>query len=97
MSSTSAPLQNYGLIRTATSVATLSPMPIPNLPSGYMLVQVIAIALNPTDWTTLDAVGLNESLMGCDYSGIVENVGPGVSKTWKRGDHVAGFGHGGMC
>lgn len=32
--------------------------------------------------------------MGCDYSGIVEAVGPAVKKTLKKGDRVAGFVHG---
>lgn len=32
--------------------------------------------------------------MGCDYSGIVEAVGPLVKKPFKKGDRVAGFVHG---
>lgn len=32
--------------------------------------------------------------MGCDYSGIVEAVGPHVKKAFKKGDRVAGFVHG---
>ncbi len=32
--------------------------------------------------------------VGCDYSGIVEEVGPAVKKPFKKGDRVAGFTHG---
>ena len=34
------------------------------------------------------------ALSGCDYAGIVEEVGSAVTKPWKKGDHVCGFGHG---
>lgn len=33
--------------------------------------------------------------LGCDYSGIVEEVGSKVEKQWKKGDRIAGFCHGG--
>lgn len=31
----------------------------------------------------------------CDYAGVVEEVGPGVTKPLKKGDRVCGFAHGG--
>lgn len=88
-------IQNFGLIRTATSTASLLKIPIPILRDDYILVRTVAIALNPTDWTTLDAKGDNGTLVGCDYSGTVLEVGKAVTKNWKIGDRVAGFGHGG--
>lgn len=86
---------NYGLIRQGTGRAVLQPIPIPKVPDNYILVRTRAIALNPTDWTTLDAKGDNGTLVGCDYSGVVEHIGKSVQKGWKKGDRVAGFGHGG--
>ena len=88
--------QNFGLIRVDTGKAILKPIPIPKLPDDCILVRTVAIALNPTDWTTLEAQGENGSLVGCDFAGIVEEVGPTVTKKFKKGDRVAGFGHGGM-
>jgi NADPH:quinone reductase-like Zn-dependent oxidoreductase len=88
-------IQNYGLIRTATSTASLLQIPIPKLRDDYILVRTVAIALNPTDWTTLDARGDDGTLVGCDYSGVVLEVGKAVAKSWTVGDRVAGFGHGG--
>lgn len=88
--------QNYALVRTATGVAPLEPRPLPTIPPDYLLVRPVAIALNPTDWTTLDAPGLPGSVVGCDYAGIVESVGEECRARWKVGDRVAGFAHGGM-
>lgn len=32
--------------------------------------------------------------MGCDYAGTVVEVGPEVTKSFKKGDRIAGFCHG---
>ena len=32
--------------------------------------------------------------VGCDYSGVVEEMGSKVEKPWKKGDRIAGFVHG---
>jgi NADPH:quinone reductase-like Zn-dependent oxidoreductase len=91
----SFPPQNFGLIREGTGRAVLKPIATPRLQDDYILVRTVAIALNPTDWTTLDAVGDDGTIVGCDYAGIVEEVGKAVKKNFKKGDRVAGFGHGG--
>ena len=48
---------NYGLIRKATGVAAFERIPVPTLPDDYLLIRVVTVAVNPTDWTTLDAPG----------------------------------------
>lgn len=30
----------------------------------------------------------------CDYAGVIEEVGPGVTKALKKGDRICGFAHG---
>ncbi|KIW97338.1 uncharacterized protein Z519_02730 [Cladophialophora bantiana CBS 173.52] len=87
-------VQNFGLVREGTGRAVLKPIPVPKLEADYILVRTIAIALNPTDWTSLDAVGEPGTIVGCDYSGVVEEVGKDVKDRFKKGDRVAGFGHG---
>lgn len=87
--------QNFGLIRQGAGRAVLKSIPIPKVPDDYILVKTRAVALNPTDWTTLDAPGDDGTLVGCDYAGVVEKVGKGVKKSLKKGDRVAGIGHGG--
>lgn len=32
--------------------------------------------------------------VGCDFSGVVEEVGSKVEKQWQKGDRIAGFVHG---
>ena len=88
-------LQNFGLVREGTGCAVLERIPIPKLRDDYILVRTMAVALNPTDWTSLDAVGNVGTIVGCDYAGIVEDVGKAVKKSFKKGDRVAGFAHGG--
>ncbi|KAI0833905.1 putative alcohol dehydrogenase [Hypoxylon sp. FL0890] len=67
----------------------------PKLREGYVLVKVKAIGLNPTDWKTLDSRAGPGVRLGADYAGIVEEVGPGVTVPFKKGDRIAGFTNGG--
>lgn len=70
--------------------------PIPVLRDDYILVKTIAVALNPTDWKHLDQeLAPDGALLGCDYAGIVEEVGKNVKKPFKRGDRIHGVAHGG--
>ncbi|PYI07707.1 oxidoreductase [Aspergillus sclerotiicarbonarius CBS 121057] len=75
-------------------VVLANDVPIPVLPDDYILVKTEAVALNPTDWKHIDLEPCNGTVVGCDYAGIVEAVGPRVKKPWKKGDRVAGFVHG---
>lgn len=67
---------------------------LPELRDGYILVKTVAVAINPTDWKHIDYRADAGALVGCDYSGTVESVGKGVTKSWKKGDKVYGFVHG---
>ncbi|CZR61994.1 related to zinc-binding oxidoreductase ToxD [Phialocephala subalpina] len=91
-------LQNRGLVKTAVGKAALQPVPIPKLRPEYILVKTIAVALNPTDWQTVDEKfrpGTMHSLLGCDAAGIVVEVGSKVTKKFEKGDRILGFSHGG--
>lgn len=68
---------------------------IPVLRDDYILVKTKAVALNPTDWKHIDWLTSNGARIGCDYAGIVEEVGSKVTKDFKKGDRVCGFCHGG--
>ncbi|KAE8374909.1 chaperonin 10-like protein [Aspergillus bertholletiae] len=68
---------------------------IPALRDDYILVKTVAVALNPTDWKHIAGIAPPGSQIGCDYAGIVEEVGKAVQKTFKKGDRVCGFVHGG--
>ena len=88
-------IQNYGLIRKSMGHAALEPIPMPKLLDDYVLVKTVAVAINPTDWTTLEAAGDDGTLVGCDFAGTVEEIGPAVTKSLKKGDRVVGCAHGG--
>lgn len=74
--------------------AEIQSVPLPKLRDDYVLVKVAAVALNPTDWKHIDYLSTPNATVGCDFAGTVEEVGSKVSKSWKKGDRIAGFTHG---
>ncbi|KAJ5112870.1 protein TOXD [Penicillium angulare] len=68
---------------------------IPVLRDDYILVKTEAVALNPTDWKHIEFLSPPGTLVGCDYAGVVQEVGRNVKKCFKKGDRVCGFVHGG--
>ncbi|TPX12432.1 uncharacterized protein E0L32_006844 [Thyridium curvatum] len=79
--------------------AAIEEVPTPRPREGYMLVRTLAVAVNPTDWKHVDldlpGVSFAGAHSGCDYVGIVEEVGPDADGDLRPGDRVAGFAHGG--
>ena len=65
--------------------------PIPTLRDEYVLVKNVSVALNPTDWKGIDFRATPGALSGCDYAGVVEDVGKDVGKQFKKGDRICGF------
>lgn len=86
--------QNQAVKTIAPGRAEIVDVPIPKLPEGdYILVKTTAVAINPTDWKHVEAAdkaGCVGIWVGCDYAGVVEEVGPGVSKDFKKGDRICG-------
>ncbi|KAH6887459.1 chaperonin 10-like protein [Thelonectria olida] len=70
-------------------------IPIPTISPNEILVKVKAVALNPTDFKHLDGISPPHSIIGCDYAGVVHEVGSATT-SWKPGDRVAGGVHGGL-
>ncbi|KAK8083539.1 hypothetical protein PG996_002320 [Apiospora saccharicola] len=68
---------------------------MPKLRNDYVLVKVKAVGLNPTDWKHVDfGLAPPGARVGCDYAGVVEEVGPAVTKDFRKGDRIAGVVHG---
>ncbi|KAL1862211.1 hypothetical protein Plec18170_001036 [Paecilomyces lecythidis] len=79
----------------ARGKATIKTVPLPKLRDNYLLIRTTAVAINPTDWKHIEfGTGPPGSKVGCDYAGVIEEVGPNVVKPFKKGDRVAGFAHG---
>ena len=72
-----------------------SDVPLPKLRDEYIIVKTKAVALNPTDWKSLDGRTSAGAIVGCDYAGVVEEVGKAVTTPFKKGEKVAGFVFGG--
>jgi NADPH:quinone reductase-like Zn-dependent oxidoreductase len=90
MSGTMRALRAHG----ANTASEDSDIRIPPLRPDYVLVKTVAVALNPTDWKHIARVQ-SPVTIGCDFAGIVEDVGAEIHGRWKKGDRIYGFVHGG--
>jgi NADPH:quinone reductase-like Zn-dependent oxidoreductase len=59
----------------------------------YIKVKTVALGLNPTDLHHTAGAGRVGGIIGCDFSGIVEEVGKECRQDLKKGDHVYGVAH----
>jgi NADPH:quinone reductase-like Zn-dependent oxidoreductase len=86
------------IVHESKDVAVLkTDVPLPKLTGDdWILVNTKAVALNPTDWKSIANNPQPGSVAGCDYAGVVEEVGKSVTGL-KVGDRVAGFVRGGKC
>lgn len=87
-------MSNHAIVIKAAGDAQIENVPAPKLRDDYITVETKAIALNPTDWKHVDFLADPGARVGCDYAGIVLEVGDKVTKDLKAGDRVAGFCHG---
>lgn len=74
-------------------VVDIQDIPYASLPSpNHLIVQVKAIAVNPSDWKHVDLEGDHDCtgcVVGADYAGVVVEVGNDV-KSFQVGDRIAG-------
>ena len=68
--------------------------PVPTATKDFLKIRTVAVALNPSDWKHIDFRADKGAVVGIDYAGYVEEVGPLVKRKFKVGDRVAGFTHG---
>ncbi len=73
-----------------------SDVQIPKVQDNFIIVKTKAVALNPTDWKSIENSPSKGAIAGCDYAGVVEEVGNGVTDL-RVGDRVAGFVRGGKA
>lgn len=75
----------------------LQEAPLPTLDKDEILVRTLAVTINPTDWKHVALISGPGNRVGCDFVGVVEQLGPEVKNaSLKKGDRVAGFVHGGL-
>ncbi|PCH40956.1 GroES-like protein [Wolfiporia cocos MD-104 SS10] len=81
------------IITQLNKTVALEEVPVPTIADDEILVKTVAAAQNPTDWQYVYRVTNVGTIVGCDWSGHVVQVGQSVT-THAVGDHVAGFTHG---
>ncbi|KAF2676176.1 GroES-like protein [Lentithecium fluviatile CBS 122367] len=79
------------VVHKSAGVAEIKEVPLPKLRDDYIIVKTKAVALNPTDWKGLQNHFSPGAIVGCDYAGVVEEIGKNVTKPFNVGDRVAGF------
>ena len=72
-------------IKTVDSngIALLSDIPSPQVRGDRILVKNKAVALNPADWKFVHLVSCKDLTVGCDYAGVVEDVGDELTAAFK--------------
>jgi len=88
------PLQKAVIVTSPKHAELVYNRPIPKLREDCIFVKNVSVALNPTDWKHIDYLAPPGVLVGCDYAGIVEEVGRGVKRPFAKGDRICGFAHG---
>jgi hypothetical protein len=73
------------IVAQGRGLVSIVEVPKPVVPgAGWVLVKVEAIAINLTDWKHIDYRWTNAGYrVGCDYSGVVEEVGSKFTKFTK--------------
>lgn len=60
----------------------------------YIKIRTVAMAINPTDLHHTSGAEVVGSILGCDLSGVVEEVGIQCKSDAEKGDYVYGVCHG---
>ncbi|KAK5046507.1 hypothetical protein LTR84_008310 [Exophiala bonariae] len=67
---------------------------VPRVRDDYLIARTKAVALNPTDYHHAKYYSVPGAILGCDWAGVVQEVGKNVTR-FKPGDEVSGVCHGG--
>lgn len=72
---------------------TLKEVDLPKLENNQILIHVKAAGFNPVDYKIREGRygGNAPEILGCDCSGVVEQVGPNSTDKFKKGDEVYGM------
>ena len=81
------------LVGSSAKQYELLKVDIPAPGQGMMLCSVAAVAVNPVDAKMADYSPSPGSLGGCDFAGIVTEIGGGVTR-FRKGDRVFGMAFG---
>jgi NADPH:quinone reductase-like Zn-dependent oxidoreductase len=78
------------------SQAVILDKPKPTVPDGHILVQPVAVAVQPSDWKHVDFMFVGDPTgvrLGFEYAGNVVDIGASTVCDFKIGDRVFGLCH----
>ncbi|CAK7895998.1 hypothetical protein CAAN1_05S06194 [[Candida] anglica] len=86
--------KNFAAVSTGLvegEISTIREEPVPTVPSDRILIRAEAYASNPVDWKLVAGGWTRKgTVLGCDVSGVVEQVGANVTG-FVVGDYVSAF------
>ncbi|KAA1477028.1 GroES-like protein [Dentipellis sp. KUC8613] len=87
-----APTKMNAVVIEADGKIVVRKIDVPKPGPGELLVKVSAAAQNPADWKSVAFGKRTGAVVGCDYTGTVEEIGPDVpAGLWEVGDRASGF------
>ncbi|TDL22505.1 zinc-binding oxidoreductase ToxD [Rickenella mellea] len=87
-----APTKMKAVVALGDGTFQIKEVDVPKPGPRQVLVKVAAAAQNPSDWKTVQFFPIRDAVLGSDFAGTVEEIGPDVpSGTRKVGERVAGF------
>lgn len=92
--STTTAATTKAIVVVQLKTAAVRDVLMPILHDDWVLVKVKAVGINPTDWKHIKYGAADVGCrVGCDYAGVVEEVGSKVSN-FAKGDRITGWIHG---
>ncbi|KAI9157870.1 Trans-enoyl reductase RAP2 [Paramyrothecium foliicola] len=93
-SATPLPTSRLAVVQDAGGKPTIVEIPVPSLKPGTVLVECLAVALNPTDYKMRKAFPKEGAIIGNDFAGIIAAVAEGTDTDLVPGDMVGGISWG---
>ncbi|KAI0255989.1 dehydrogenase [Lactifluus subvellereus] len=92
-----APTSQKAIIIQQDGSVALREIAVPKPGPDEILVKIVAAAQNPSDWKTARYGRRAGAVSGCDFSGIIEEIGSNVPQGLRSvGERVAGLVQGGI-
>ncbi|TYJ54732.1 hypothetical protein B9479_004580 [Cryptococcus floricola] len=92
---TSIPKTMKAWVQNESHWLDIREVPVFQPKDNQVLVKVLYVAQNPTDWKHSAFWSSPDVINGCDFAGTVVALGPNLASPLKLGDRVAGSLHGG--
>ncbi|THH06160.1 hypothetical protein EW146_g9699 [Bondarzewia mesenterica] len=90
------PSKQLAAIATEGITSVLKEVDVPTPGPGEILVKVVAVTQNPVDWKIMTWADKFGSVLGYDFAGVVDELGPDVPEGVRSvGERVAGIAPGG--